>query len=119
MVRAACEMDRAHGKADQAYVLRQGRNYRANRLYCDAADRAMQLHRGMGYSRHKPFEQIYRHHRRYRITEGSKEIEMRKWQDFYSAIWMGGRSQSNREMAASGGLFNALLSPEYGPTGTN
>jgi acyl-CoA dehydrogenase len=32
----------------------------------------------MGYSRHKPFEHIYRHHRRYRITEGSEEIQMRK-----------------------------------------
>ena len=53
-------------------------NYRANRLVCDAADRAMQVHGGLGYSRHKPFEHIYRHHRRYRITEGSEEIQMRK-----------------------------------------
>lgn len=53
-------------------------NYRANRLVCEAADRAMQVHGGIGYSRHKPFEHIYRHHRRYRITEGSEEIQMRK-----------------------------------------
>ena len=53
-------------------------NYQANRLVCDAADRAMQVHGGIGYSRHKPFEHIYRHHRRYRITEGSEEIQMRK-----------------------------------------
>lgn len=53
-------------------------NYRANRLVCDAADRAMQVHGGLGYSRHTPFEHIYRHHRRYRITEGSEEIQMRK-----------------------------------------
>jgi acyl-CoA dehydrogenase len=53
-------------------------NYRGNRLCCDAADRAMQVHGGLGYSRHKPFEHIYRHHRRYRITEGSEEIQMRK-----------------------------------------
>lgn len=53
-------------------------NYYANRLCCEAADRAMQVHGGMGYSRHKPFEHIYRHHRRYRITEGSEEIQMRK-----------------------------------------
>ncbi len=53
-------------------------NYRGNRLCCEAADRAMQVHGGMGYSRHKPFEHIYRHHRRYRITEGSEEIQMRK-----------------------------------------
>jgi acyl-CoA dehydrogenase len=53
-------------------------NYYANRLCCDAADQAMQVHGAMGYSRHKPFEHIYRHHRRYRITEGSEEIQMRK-----------------------------------------
>ena len=53
-------------------------NYSANRLVCEAADRAMQVHGGIGYSRHKPFEHIYRHHRRYRITEGSEEIQMRK-----------------------------------------
>jgi alkylation response protein AidB-like acyl-CoA dehydrogenase len=53
-------------------------NYRANRLACDAADRAMQTCGGVGYSRHMPFEHIYRHHRRYRITEGSEEVQMRK-----------------------------------------
>ena len=53
-------------------------NFWANRLCCEAADRAMQVHGGLGYSRHKPFEHIYRHHRRYRITEGSEEIQMRK-----------------------------------------
>ncbi len=53
-------------------------NYWSNRLCCEAADRAMQVHGGLGYSRHKPFEHIYRHHRRYRITEGSEEIQMRR-----------------------------------------
>ena len=53
-------------------------NYRANRLVCQAADLAMQVHGGIGYSRHKPFEHIYRHHRRYRITEGAEEIQIRK-----------------------------------------
>ena len=53
-------------------------NYWANRLVCEAADRAMQVHGGIGYSRHKPFEHIFRHHRRYRITEGAEEIQMRK-----------------------------------------
>jgi alkylation response protein AidB-like acyl-CoA dehydrogenase len=53
-------------------------NYRANRLICEAADRAIQVHGGVGYSRHKPFEHIYRHHRRYRITEGSDEIQLRR-----------------------------------------
>jgi len=53
-------------------------NYRGNRFCCDAADRAMQTCGGMGYSRAMPFEHIYRHHRRYRITEGSEEIQIRK-----------------------------------------
>ena len=53
-------------------------NFWSNRLCCEAADRAMQVHGGIGYSRHKPFEHIYRHHRRYRITEGAEEIQMRR-----------------------------------------
>ena len=53
-------------------------NYFSNRLCCEAADRAMQVHGGLGYSRHKAFEHIYRHHRRYRITEGAEEIQMRR-----------------------------------------
>lgn len=53
-------------------------NYRANRLACEAADAAIQIHGGLGYSRHRQFEHHYRHHRRYRITEGSDEIQLRK-----------------------------------------
>ncbi|KAF2672055.1 acyl-CoA dehydrogenase NM domain-like protein [Microthyrium microscopicum] len=53
-------------------------NYYSNRLCCEAADRAIQVHGGNGYSRELPFEHIWRHHRRYRITEGSEEIQMRK-----------------------------------------
>ncbi|MBO0854535.1 MAG: acyl-CoA dehydrogenase family protein [Nocardia sp.] len=53
-------------------------NYWSNRLCCEAADRAMQVFGGLGYSRHQPFEHIYRHHRRYRITEGAEEIQMRR-----------------------------------------
>ncbi len=53
-------------------------NFWSNRLCCEAADRAMQVHGGLGYSRHKPFEHIYRHHRRYRITEGAEEIQLRR-----------------------------------------
>jgi acyl-CoA dehydrogenase len=67
-------------------------NYWANRLVCEAADRAMQVHGGIGYSRHKPFEHIYRHHRRYRITEGSEEIQMRK-----VAAWLFGYLGPKRE----------------------
>ncbi len=74
--KTAWYLDRDHHLAvtDQVAMA----NYRANRLACDAADRAMQVHGGIGYSRHKPFEHIYRHHRRYRITEGSEEIQIRK-----------------------------------------
>jgi alkylation response protein AidB-like acyl-CoA dehydrogenase len=53
-------------------------NYRANRLVCEAADQAMQIHGARGYSRHEPFEHTYRHHRRYRITEGAEEIQLRR-----------------------------------------
>jgi len=65
--------DRVGGVSDRVSMC----NYRANRLVCDAADRAMQVHGGAGYTRHEPFEHIYRHHRRYRITEGSEEIQIR------------------------------------------
>ncbi|HTX50989.1 MAG TPA: acyl-CoA dehydrogenase family protein [Caulobacteraceae bacterium] len=70
-------------------------NYWGNRLVCEAADRAMQVHGGIGYSRHKPFEHIYRHHRRYRITEGSEEIQMRK----VGAFLFGYMGPRRKEMA--------------------
>src|SRR3954470_13118075 len=71
----AAEMDEhgTTGASDRVSMC----NYRANRLVCEAADRAIQVHGGMGYSRANPFEHIYRHHRRYRITEGSEEIQIR------------------------------------------
>ncbi|KAI0538572.1 butyryl-CoA dehydrogenase [Xylaria digitata] len=53
-------------------------NYYANRLATQAADNAIQVHGGNGYSRHEPFEHIWRHFRQYRITEGSEEVQMRK-----------------------------------------
>ncbi|TPX17879.1 uncharacterized protein E0L32_002980 [Thyridium curvatum] len=53
-------------------------NYYAARLACQAADRAIQIHGGDGYSRHHPFEHMWRHFRRYRITEGSEEVQIRK-----------------------------------------
>jgi alkylation response protein AidB-like acyl-CoA dehydrogenase len=73
--RTAADMD-AHGTtavSDRVSMC----NFRANRLACEAADRAIQVHGGLGYTRAKPFEHIYRHHRRYRITEGSEEIQIR------------------------------------------
>jgi len=91
ILKTAWEMD-AHGKtavSDKVAMV----NVRGNRLACDAADRAMQVHGGIGYSRHLPFEFIYRHHRRYRITEGSDELQYRRiaasmW-DFRSAATPG------------------------------
>jgi alkylation response protein AidB-like acyl-CoA dehydrogenase len=72
-------------------------NYRANRLVCNAADTAIQVHGGIGYSRHKPFEHIYRHHRRYRITEGSEEIQIRKVAGHLFGYMRGGRSAVKRD----------------------
>lgn len=59
-------------------------NLRGNRLACDASDRAMQVFGGVGYTRHVPFEFIYRHHRRYRITEGTEELQLRR---IASTMW--------------------------------
>lgn len=53
-------------------------NFRSNQLACNAADRAIQIHGGMGYTRANQFEHIYRHHRRYRITEGTDEVQKRR-----------------------------------------
>ena len=91
ILRTAWEMDRVHhesvtGKGKVPWVEIEKRlghkiamcNYYANRLCTEAADRAIQVHGGMGYSRHMPFEHIWRHFRRYRITEGSEEVQIRK-----------------------------------------
>jgi alkylation response protein AidB-like acyl-CoA dehydrogenase len=74
--RTAAELDKRH-HMEVTHLVAMA-NYRANRLACEAADRAMQTCGGMGYTRHMPFEHIYRHHRRYRITEGSEEVQLRK-----------------------------------------
>src|SRR3569623_2126281 len=76
-------------------------NYWANRLCGQAADRAIQVHGGMGYSRHKPFEHIYRHHRRYRITEGSEEIQIRKVAAYLFGYAGPKRAQFKEEHAAA------------------
>jgi len=77
LVRKTARLMDEHGPFSQSERVSMC-NYWANRLCCEAADRAMQVHGGLGYSRHRPFEHIYRHHRRYRITEGSEEIQMRR-----------------------------------------
>ena len=83
--KTAWELDRAHHMdvTDRVSMC----NYRANRLVCEAADQAIQVHGGIGYTRHKPFEHIYRHHRRYRITEGSEEIQIRRVAGALFGFW--------------------------------
>ncbi|MGY0541430.1 acyl-CoA dehydrogenase family protein [Nocardioides sp. YJ-D4] len=68
-------------------------NFRSNQFACEAADRAMQIHGGVGYTRHVPFEFIYRHHRRYRITEGSDELQKRR---IAASMWSFGSGGSSR-----------------------
>ena len=80
-------------------------NFRANRLVCDAADQAIQTHGGLGYSRHLPFEHIYRHHRRYRITEGAEEIQIRRVAQFLFGF-SGPRKESLGKSFAS--RFNSV-----------
>jgi acyl-CoA dehydrogenase len=82
LYKTAWEMDQAgDGASTEAKTVVTDKvsmvNYRGNQLACRAADRAIQIHGGVGYTRHVPFEHIYRHHRRYRITEGSDELQMR------------------------------------------
>lgn len=74
--KVANELDRRpmESVSDQVAIA----NYRANRLACNAADLAIQVHGGIGYTRVKPFEHLFRHFRRYRITEGSDEVQIRK-----------------------------------------
>ena len=87
--RVAWKMDRQDPLeiSDQVSIC----NFRANRLVCEAADRAMQVHGGMGYTRALPFEHIYRHHRRYRITEGSEEVQIRRVAQYLFQFGAGGR----------------------------
>ena len=83
--KTAWNLDRQHHMQVSEWVAMS--NYRANRLVCEAADRAIQVHGGIGYSRHTPFEHIYRHHRRYRITEGSEEIQIRRVAGALFGFW--------------------------------
>ncbi len=83
--KTAWHLDRQHHMNVSEWVAMS--NYRANRLVCDAADRAIQVHGGIGYSRHTPFEHIYRHHRRYRITEGPEEIQIRRVAGALFGFW--------------------------------
>jgi acyl-CoA dehydrogenase len=97
VMRTAWELDRSDPSAISHLV--SICNYKANRLACRAADEAIQIHGGIGYSRAKPFEHIYRHHRRYRITEGADEIQMRN----ISAALLGRRRADSSNGPGAGG----------------
>ncbi|KAI1331488.1 butyryl-CoA dehydrogenase [Xylariaceae sp. FL0255] len=71
-------------------------NYYANRLATQSADRAIQVHGGNGYSRHEPFEHIWRHFRRYRITEGSEEVQMRRVASYLFGFKSTGLGEKNK-----------------------
>src|SRR5260370_1988486 len=70
----AAEMDQQGGQAVSDRISMC--NYRANRLVCDAADRAIQVHGGIGYPPATPFEPIYRHHRPYRLPAASDRSQI-------------------------------------------
>lgn len=74
-------------------------NYYANRLVGQAADRAIQIHGGDGYSRNQPFEHIWRHFRRYRITEGSEEVQIRKVAAYLFGYKTTGQKSSGKVVA--------------------
>jgi alkylation response protein AidB-like acyl-CoA dehydrogenase len=63
---------------DEIIKLTSIANYRATELAADAADQAMQVYGGKGWTRHYPFEYLYRQFRRYQITEGAVEIQKRR-----------------------------------------
>ena len=90
-------------------------NYRANRLVCQAADQAIQTHGGIGYSRHMPFEHIYRHHRRYRITEGRRRSRSAGWLSSSSVSPGLARSRSARASPAASTPSNAAPPPPGNP----
>ncbi len=76
--RTAWEMDRMTGPEIQLYLSTRSRCATIAQTGSSAtrptSDADPWRH---GLFAHKPFEHIYRHHRRYRITEGSDEIQIR------------------------------------------
>jgi len=66
----------------EPHALRQGLdgNFWANRLCCEAADRAMPVHGGWVLSA-QAVRNIYRHHRRTASPKAARESRSGKWRD--------------------------------------
>jgi len=82
MVRLLCITRPAPGPVPPHGGLRQGSmaNYQRQPIGCDAPPtRHARSFGASGYGRNEPFEHIYRHHRRYRITEAAEEIQSAVW----------------------------------------
>ena len=65
-------------KADQSMdIIRESGMVKlfSSEMLCRAADKAVQIHGGMGYMRECPIEGIYRRARASRIGEGTSEIQ--------------------------------------------
>lgn len=111
LYKTACLMDKygAASQSDKVSML----NFWANRMCGEASDYAIQVHGGLGYSRHKPFEHIYRHHRRYRITEGTEEIQMRRVAGYMFGYMGGHDSAHGPEHKSCRAALNPPRRPRY------
>jgi alkylation response protein AidB-like acyl-CoA dehydrogenase len=77
LYKVAWKLDQGHDRDDITELISMA-NYRATNLANQAADQAIQIFGGKGWTRHYPFEYLYRQFRRYRITEGADEIQKRR-----------------------------------------
>jgi alkylation response protein AidB-like acyl-CoA dehydrogenase len=65
-----------HGQSGQSFSRESAMcKLAATEMVCSVADRAMQIHGGMGYMRDYPIERFYRDARVNRIFEGTNEIQ--------------------------------------------